>query len=138
MDSLKNGYKYLLVILTTILLSACSNIYWGNIINETNDVITIKLTFVNEYGTHFLEMEPIRTNENSIWEYEQSSLFTDKMDKDLFKVEATNNTGCTIIFDRKAIEKKVGNNRQIIVITPQDFIDACGIKESGTSVKLKN
>jgi len=73
-------------------------------------------------------MKPIKSNENSIWEYEQSSLFTDKMDKDLSTVEATNDAGCTIVFDRKAIEKKVGRNSQIIVITPQDFIDACGNK----------
>jgi len=129
MGSLKNSYKYLQIILATILLSSCSNIYWGNVINETNEVIKIKLTFVNEYGTHSLEMKPIKSNENSIWEYEQASLFTDKMDKDLSTVEATNDAGCTIIFDRKAIEKKVGRNRQIIVITPQDFIDACGNKK---------
>lgn len=128
MESLIKSYKYLLITLMTILLSACSNIYWGNIINETNDVIRVKLTFVNEYGTHFLQMKPIKANENSIWEYEQSSLLTDKMDKDLSTVEATNNAGCTIIFDRKEIEKKVGNNRQIIVIEPQDFIDACSKK----------
>ena len=88
----------------------------------------MKLTFVNEYGTHFLEMKPIKANENSIWEYEQSSLLIDKMDKDLSTVEATNYAGCTIIFDRKEIEKKVGNNRQIIAIEPQDFIDACNKK----------
>ncbi|WP_062569032.1 hypothetical protein [Pseudoalteromonas arabiensis] len=128
MESLIKTCKYLLITLVTILLSACSNIYWGNIINETNEVIRVKLTFVNEYGTHFLEMKPIKANENSIWEYEQSSLLTDKMDKDLSTVEATNYAGCTIIFDRKEIEKKVGNNRQIIVIEPQDFIDACSEK----------
>ncbi|WP_022944408.1 hypothetical protein [Pseudoalteromonas ruthenica] len=130
MERLIKTYKYLLIILTTILLSACSNIYWGNIINETNDVITVKLTFVNEYGTHFLEMKPIKANENSIWEYEQSSLFTDKIDKNLSTIEATNYAGCTIVFDRKAIEKKVGKNRQVIVIEPQDFIDACSSKSN--------
>lgn len=108
------------------LLSACSNIYWGIIKNDTNEIIKVKLTLINEYGTQVLELLPIKSKDSSIWEYEQSSLVISKIDKDLSLVEATNSKGCTITFDRTAIEKNVESHRQQIVIEPQDFIDACG------------
>lgn len=126
MERLINWYKYLLIILIPILLSACSNIYWGIIKNNTNEVIKVKLTLTNEYGTQVLEIIPIESKDSSIWEYEQSSLIISKIDKDLSLVEATNRKGCTITFDRTAIEKNVESHRQQIVIEPQDFIDACG------------
>lgn len=64
--------------------------------------------------------------EHQLWHYEQSSWVVAKIDKNLSLVEATNRKGCTITFDRTAIEKKVESHRQQIVIEPQDFIDACG------------
>lgn len=128
MENLTNTYKYLLILCFPLFLSACSNIYWGSIKNTTHEVITVKLTFVNEYGTHFLELRPLKSKENSLWEYEQSSFTVTKIDEDLSRVEATNSEGCTITLDRAAIDKKVENHELEVVITPQDFIDACGTK----------
>jgi hypothetical protein len=127
MESLTNIYKYLLILFFSLLLSACANIYWGSIKNTTNEVITVKLTFSNEYGTRFLEF-PVKSGENDLWEYEQSSLIITKIDKNLTFVEATNSEGCTIVFNRAAIDKKVENHELEVVIEPQDFIDACGKK----------
>ncbi len=61
MENLTNTYKYLLILCFPLSLSACSNIYWGSIKNTTHEVITVKLTFVNEYGTHFLELRPLKS-----------------------------------------------------------------------------
>lgn len=106
MERLRNRYKYLLIILIPILLSACSNTYWGIIKNDTNEVIKVKLTLINEHGTQVLELLPIKSKDSSIWEYEQSSFVISKIDEDLSRVEATNSEGCTINFDRAAIDKK--------------------------------
>jgi len=128
MGSLIKTYKYSLILFVTLLLSSCSNIYWGSIKNTTNDVITVKLTFVNEHGTHYLELRPLESEGNSLWEYEQSSFTITKIDEDLFMVEATNSEGCTITFNRAAIDKKVENHELEVVIEPQDFINACEAK----------
>lgn len=127
MESLTNIHKLLLALFLSFLLSACSNIYWGSIKNLTKEIITVKLTFSNEYGTRFLEFS-VKSGENDLWEYEQSSLIITKIDKNLFKVEATNSDGCTITFDRAAIDKKVENHELEVVIESQDFINACGTK----------
>lgn len=127
MDHLISSYKSSLIFITPLLLSACTNIYWGSIKNNTNNIIKVKLTFSNEYGTRFLELQPIKSKEHELWHYEQSSLTITKIDKNLFMVEATNSEGCTITFNRAAIDKKVENHELEVVIEPQDFIDACGI-----------
>ncbi|WP_435236768.1 hypothetical protein ACR30L_04065 [Psychromonas sp. PT13] len=128
MERLRNWSKLLLIILITILVSACSNIYWGVIKNNTNEIIKVKLTLINEHGTQILELLPIKPNDSSIWEYEQSSFVITKIDNDLSKVEATNKDGCTIIFNREAIDNNVEQHKQQIVIEAQDFIDACSNK----------
>lgn len=66
MDSLTNVYKFLLILFLPFLLSACSNIYWGSIKNATNEIITVKLTLINEYGTQILELLPIKSKDSSI------------------------------------------------------------------------
>jgi len=121
------NYRKFLILVSLVLLSACSNIYWGSIKNTTNEIITVKLTFSNEYGTRFLEF-PVKSGENDLWEYEQSSLTIAKIDKNLSMVEATNSEGCTITFNRAAIDKKVENHELEVVIEPQDFINACEAK----------
>jgi len=126
MENLRLYYKYSLIILIPLLLNACTNTYWGLIENNTNNVINVKLTFINEYGTRFLELKPVKSKESGAWYYEQSSFIITKIDKNLSMVEATNNKGCTISFNRTAIDKNVENHRQKIVIKTQDFIDACG------------
>jgi hypothetical protein len=126
MEILTNKYKYLLIFIIPLLLSACKNIYWGSIKNTTNEVIEVKLTFVNKHGTQVLELQPIKSNENSLWEYKQSSFIINKIDDDLSMVEATNNKGCTVTFNRAAIDQKVENHELEVVIETQDFIDACG------------
>ena len=126
MEGLARGYKFLLVLLIPMFFGACSNMYWGIIKNETDGVVKVKLTLVNEHSTQVLELLPIEPKDISIWEYEQSSFVISKIDKDLSSVEATNTQGCTVTFDRKAIEEHVARHRQKIVIGPQDFIDACG------------
>ena len=137
MDSL-NDFKYVFILALILLLSGCSNIYWGSVKNTTNEVVKVKLTFKNEYGTHYLELPPLKPMGHELWDYEQSSLTITKIDKNLSRVEATNNEGCTITFDRAAIDKKVENHELEIVIEPQDFIDACGIKANKTGVTLNN
>jgi len=127
MGSLRKNYRKLLILVSLVLLSACSNIYWGSIKNTTNEIITVKLTFSNEYGTRFLEF-PVKSGENDLWEYEQSSLTIAKIDKNLSMVEATNSEGCTITFNRAAIDKKVENHELEVVIEPQDFTNACEAK----------
>jgi len=126
MGSLRKNYRKFLILVSLVLLSACSNIYWGSIKNTTNEIITVKLTFSNEHGTHYLELRPLESEGNSLWEYEQSLFTITKIDEDLFMVEATNSEGCTITFNRAAIDKKVENHELEVVIEPQDFIDACG------------
>lgn len=128
MENLIISSKYLMLTLVMLLLSACSNTYFGIIQNETNDPLNIKLTFENEYGTRYLELEPVKARESEAWYYEQSSFIKTKIDKNLVSLEATNSEECTITFDRAAIEKNVENHRQQIIIEPQDFIDACGEK----------
>ena len=128
MESLTNVYKFLLILFLPFLLSACSNIYWGSIKNATNEIITVKLTFSNEYGTRFLNLQPVKSMGHQLWHYEQSSWVVAKIDKNLSIVEATNSEGCTITFNRAAIDKKVENHELEVVIEPQDFIDACGKK----------
>lgn len=118
-------FKYLFLLIVLLFLNGCSNIYWGSIKNNTSEVINVKLTFSNKHGTHFLELQPIKSQENELWHYEQSSLVLTKIDKNLSKVEAINSEGCTVIFNREAIDKKVEEHQLEVVIEPQDFIDAC-------------
>ncbi|RZF80189.1 hypothetical protein EXT46_12885 [Pseudoalteromonas sp. CO325X] len=126
MERIRRRSEYLLGLPILIFLGACSNTYWGIIKNETDGVVKVKLTLVNEHGTQVLELLPIEPKDSSIWEYEQSSFVISKIDKDLSSVEATNTQGCTVTFARKAIEEHVARHRQKIVIGPQYFIDACG------------
>lgn len=125
MDSLRKYLKYILILLFGSLLNACTNIYWGIIKNSTDEVIQVKLTFINEYGTQVLELMPIESNDSSVWEYRQSSLVITKIDEDLSMVEATNAKGCTIMLDREEIEKNVSEHKQQIIISTDYFFNAC-------------
>jgi len=124
MEDIKSYYQYILIMFFSVLLNGCSNLHWGNVINETNDVITIKLTFSNEHGTRFLETS-VKPNSSEIWEYDQSLLLSTQIDKNLVQFEATNSEGCTITFNREAIVKLAEKHRQQIIVKPQYFVDIC-------------
>ncbi|TMO90127.1 hypothetical protein [Pseudoalteromonas ruthenica] len=126
MGNINIFFKCSLLAAVIIFVSGCSSVYWGSIKNNTSEGIHVKLTFSNEYGTQILELQPIKSQENELWHYEQSSLVKTKIDKDLSQVEATNSNGCTITLNRDAIDKKVENHELEVVIEPQDFIDSCG------------
>jgi len=129
METIKNNFQYLLIIFASILLSACTSLHWGNIKNDTHNAIKVKLTFSNEHGTRFLETS-VKPNSSEIWEYDQSSLVSTKIDKNLVEFEATNSEGCIITFNREAIVEQAKNHKQQIIVKSQDFIDVCGATES--------
>jgi len=127
MDSLKKIYIFIILIAISLVLSACATRHFASIKNDTETKIKVKSFFENKSGSYVLESQ-IKKGENNIWLYEKPYLDDARIDSKLKVVEATNNKGCTVTFNRAAIDKKVEHHELEVVIEPQDFIDACGEK----------
>jgi hypothetical protein len=124
MERIVKDRARLLTVATALLLSACAKTEFVSVKNNTPTDLVVEAIFMNEHGEHTITL-PLKSGENDLWRYESFPWEASTVDNDLIKIRATNDKGCSIVYDRDTIEMKTKDNHGEIAIDQKEFIDRC-------------
>lgn len=117
--------KLIFAFLTLAALTSCAKIQFVNISNNTKSDLSAKAIFVNKHGEHEMDL-PIEREGYNFWRYEVSPWETSILQESFVKLQAANKDGCSIEYDRAALEAKaIKKTMWEITIEQQEFADAC-------------
>lgn len=105
------------------IVASCSSINMVAVKNDTDETIMFRGKFEYKPNPPYNMDFTLRPGENNLWKYEIGYLEKSIIDKGLQKITLTNDSECTVILEREAIEKRVIKQGPWILIINRDIMN---------------
>lgn len=97
-------FKSTILSVIILITVSCSSIQMVAIKNSTDETIMFRGKFVYEPNAPYNMDFTLNPGENNLWQYEIGYFEENILDKGLKNITLTNDSGCTLVLERDAIE----------------------------------